>query len=262
MARALGRLLRDRGVDVVGIASRDPNRAGEAARFIGTETVSYPELVRRAERIIIAVADDAVHCVAQLLGQSGMDRGTVLYTCGSLGTLTIEGVSCGMLHPLQTIASVEQGVGSLPGSTFAISGDAEATAWAGEMVRVLDGRALRIRPGSAAIYHAAAVMASNYVTAMMASAVELMDAAGVGEEEALTALAPLLRTSVENTLTLGPRPALTGPIQRGDAATVARHLAALREASEETQALYRAAGRQALRVAAHPNAEIERLLNG
>lgn len=267
VAQALGRALHERGVTVAWIASRNRRHAEAAARFLGSEAVSYDQLGQRAERILIAVSDTALTCVARILGDSGMKRGVALHTCGSrgaeaLGHLARQGVSCGTLHPLQTIASPEQGVASLPGSTFAISGDTGAVAWAVDIVRLLDGHALRIRSDRAAIYHAAAVMASNYVTALIGSAVELMSSAGVGEEEALEALGPVIRTSAENALTLGPRLALTGPIHRGDSATVKRHIEALREASEETQALYRAAGRQALRLTEHPNLEIEELLNG
>ena len=267
VAQALGRALHERGVTVAWIASRDRRHAEAAARFIGSEAISYEQLGQRAERILIAVSDNALTCVARILADSGMKRGEALHSCGSRGAdalaaLARQGVSCGTLHPLQTIASPEQGVASLPGSTFAISGDAEAVAWAGDIVRLLEGHALRIRPDRAAIYHAAAVMASNYGTALIGAAVELMGASGIGEKEALMALGPLVRTSAENALTLGPRLALSGPIQRGDSATVRRHLEALRGASEETQALYRAAGRQALRLTEHPSLEIEELLNG
>jgi predicted short-subunit dehydrogenase-like oxidoreductase (DUF2520 family) len=92
-------------------------------------------------------------------------------------------------------------------------------------------------------------MASNYVTALLAAAGELMEAAGVARGDALGALGPLVRASVENALRLGPAAALTGPIQRGDLATVAAHLAALPAARPSIQMLYRAAGLAALEIA-------------
>ncbi len=85
-------------------------------------------------------------------------------------------------------------------------------------------------------------MASNYLVAMIDAAVILFKAAGVPAEQALPALAPLIRASVANTLAAGPVQALTGPIERGDEQTVAGHLRALRGAPETVRSLYTSAG--------------------
>ena len=74
-----------------------------------------------------------------------------------------------------------------------------------------------------------------------------MTPAGIGREAALDALGPILRTTTENVLTLGPEGALTGPIRRGDAGTIRRHLDAVESASAETRALYVAAGLRTVR---------------
>jgi len=95
------------------------------------------------------------------------------------------------------------------------------------IVALLGGSALHVAPGAMPLYHAAAVMASNYVTGLIDAAAILMKAAGIGERTALGALAPLIRAGVENTLALGPEQALTGPIERGDLETVRLHLRSL-----------------------------------
>src|SRR6185295_1214326 len=82
------------------------------------------------------------------------------------------------------------------------------------------------------------------------ASLELMKAAGIARDAALKALAPLIRATTENILRCGPEAALTGPIRRGDAATLGRHLAALEAASPETRDLYMMAGRRTLPVAA------------
>src|ERR1039457_1913216 len=84
------------------------------------------------------------------------------------------GRACGTLHPLQTVANPEEGVRVLPGVAFAIDGAREATAWAERLVGLLDGLTLHVPAASRPLYHAAAVMASNYVTALMSTAVMLM----------------------------------------------------------------------------------------
>jgi predicted short-subunit dehydrogenase-like oxidoreductase (DUF2520 family) len=153
------------------------------------------------------------------------------------------------LHPLQTIASPEQGVESLRGVAFAVSGDKPALAWAERIVSALEGEALRIAERRRPHYHAAAVMASNYLVGVLDAAVVLMEAAGIDEPTARRALAPLARTSASNVLEKGSLDALTGPLRRGDRGTIVTHLAALAQSPASVQGLYRAAGRHLLTMA-------------
>jgi len=275
VAQALGRLLAERGEPVVAIAGRHLPRTRGAAKFVGSgaKPVALAELPSRATHILIAVADGAIEEVARVLANSGMARGVVLHTCGTVGTevlapLASAGVSCGSLHPLQTVATPEGGVVALPGSAFAIDGDGPALEWAAAIALLLGGEPLRIPAAQRPLYHAAAVMASNYVIALMDAAAMLMNASGTSEKASLRAIGPLVRTSVENALNLGPVLALTGPIQRGDAETVASHLNALAGAPASVCGLYRSAGLHALDVAARRGLardradSIRRLLEG
>lgn len=255
VGQAIGRALYDRGEPVACVASRTFTHAKAAAGFIGSrvEAVTYAELAVRASRLLISVPDEALEEVA---GMIHVDSGVALHTCGARGpdaldALRRRGVSCGTLHPLQTFAEAAADAGVLQGVAFAVSGedDDKAVNWAEQIAGLVDGTVLRIEAGLRPLYHAAAVIASNYVVALLAAAGTLMEAAGVEKRAALNALAPLVRTSVENALTLGPVQAITGPIQRGDVTTVAAHLDALRSSSAPLQALYRAGGLQALEIA-------------
>lgn len=255
MAQALGRLLRDRREPVAAIASRHAAHARAAAEFIGgIEPVAYRDLPRRATALLIAVPDDALPPLAELLADAGMRHGEAVHTCGTRGPealapLAARGVSCAAMHPLQTVATPQQGLANLPGAAFLITGEGPARAWAERMVRLLEGRPLSIPDAARPLYHAAAVAASNYVTALLDASVDLLEAAGIERREALAALGPLVRASVENTLTLGPAAALTGPVERGDAATVALHWRAMAGLPPTVRELYRAAGRHALAIA-------------
>ncbi len=198
--------------------------------------------------------DDAIRDVSRVLAATGMHCGIALHSSGAhgpeaLAPLAEVGVACGTLHPLQTVANPEEGVRMLPGVAFAIDGAHEAVAWAKRLAVLLDGLALHVPAASRPLYHAAAVMASNYVTALMSAAVMLMKEAGVDESAARWALEPLARTSVDNALHFGPASALTGPIARGDADTVRGHLAALEKTSPVVESLYRAAGLATLEIA-------------
>jgi predicted short-subunit dehydrogenase-like oxidoreductase (DUF2520 family) len=256
VAQALGRLLAEHGEPVFAVAGRNPERARAAAQFIGprVKPAAFDAIPKRAARILIAVSDSAITEVASRLASGGIARGVALHTCGALGAealapLAAAGVSCGALHPLQTYATPEQGLSALPGCLFAVDGDAPARAWAERIARLLGGETLPIPPQHRPLYHAAAVMASNYVVAQIDAAAMLMDAAGIGPEKALRALAPLVEASVANALRLGPVDALTGPVQRGEVSTLMGHAQALDRAPKTVRGLYRAAGLHALDMA-------------
>ncbi len=257
IGQALGRLLQDRGEPVSAVAGRDIHRTTAAAAFIGAQPVSYSELPLRCARILIAVPDDALDSVVRILAES-MQGGVALHTCGTRGPealapLEARSVACVAMHPLQTVTTPEQGLIALPGAALAITGSGPAVEWALQIVALLHGEALQISPRQRPLYHAAAVMASNYLMVLIDAAVILMREAGIDREQALRALAPLLRASVDNALTVGPVQGLTGPVERGDTGTVAKHLHALANASESVpesvNELYRAAGLHAIDMA-------------
>lgn len=239
------------------------NDAASAAAFIGTraQAVSLSELAAHCTHIILAVSDPAVSNVAaDLVGSRAQ---VVLHTCGSLGPaalapLTQSGVSCATFHPLQTFASREQGVQCLAGSAFGICGKGAAYEWAKQLCTELDGTPITILEEQLPLYHAAAVIAGNYTIGLIDVAVKLMERAGVEHDLALRAIAPLVRTSAENALTMGPEAALTGPIERGDFPTIERHLEALRTGPRGADAVYVAVGRQLVAIARQRGLPLEK----
>ena len=253
------------GEPVVAIAGRTRDRAERAAQFISStewpdgtrkslRVIDCSEVPRIASRVLIAVADEAIGPVAEVLAAAGLRSGVALHTCGSRGpsallALSAAGVACGVLHPLQTIMTAEQGVTSLTDITFGVSGDGEAISWAQQIVTALRSRSLRIDTDRLGYYHAGAVMASNALMAALDAAIVLFERAGVERAEALGAIAPLARTSVNNALARGSRAALTGPIARGDAVTVGAHMRALRAVDPTVGRLYEAATGQLLQLA-------------
>jgi predicted short-subunit dehydrogenase-like oxidoreductase (DUF2520 family) len=215
---------------------------------------SFRDLPRQSRRIIIAVADDAISDVGSELLAGGLEGGIVLHVSAAAGpealaVLRAAGNSVGVLHPLQTVPSAERGIQTLRGATFAFAGDAEARLWALDLIRGLDGKPLAVDPSLWAYYHAAAVMACNYHVTLVDAALELAGLAGIAREAALDALAPIIRATTENILTSGPEQALTGPIRRGDAGTILRHVAALKDTLPETRELYNAAGLRTIALA-------------
>jgi predicted short-subunit dehydrogenase-like oxidoreductase (DUF2520 family) len=273
VAQAMGRLLAEQGEPVLAVAGRDPARAAAAAAFIGygARAAALNAPPKRATRVLVAVSDNAIGEVARTLAEAGVKRGAALHTCGAMGRealapLAAAGVACGAIHPLQTVASPEQGLSALAGCVFAVDGDPPALAWAESIARALGGSSLRIPPEARPLYHAAAVMAANYVVALVDAAAMLMKAAGVEQCVALRALSPLVEASATNALRLGPVEALTGPIRRGDLTTLRGHVRALEGAPETVRDLYCSAGLHALDIAVRGGLEpgrarrIEKLL--
>jgi predicted short-subunit dehydrogenase-like oxidoreductase (DUF2520 family) len=250
VAQALGRLLCDGGEPVVAVVSRTRSRAVAAASFIGAwvKPATFEEAVPIADRVLIATSDEAIPAAAESLARADVRPGIALHTCAGcrpdvLAPLAQKGVACGVLHPLQTVPTREQGLRLLPGSSFGLAGDAKAVEWGRELVTRLGGKVLPIESDRLATYHAAAVMASNALIASTEAALQLMQRAGIARETALAAIGPLSRAALDNALTLGPAAALTGPISRGDASTVRSHMQALATAPPPVRELYRATGR-------------------
>lgn len=272
LGQALGRLLFSLGQPVVAIAGRDSpasfSSTQAAARFIGSgvQAVATRELPGLTSHILVAVPDHALGAVAAELASAPEPITAALHTSGSRGPealapLQQRETSCGTLHPLQTISNPEQGAADLRGSYFGITAEGQALDWAREICASAGAHALMIAAESRPLYHAAAVMASNYMVAMIDAAVTLFAQTGGSEEEARTALAPLIRAAVANSLASSPAEALTGPIERGDAQTIAAHLRALGAAEGVPQSvrdLYCSAGLHTVALARRKSPEIDR----
>jgi predicted short-subunit dehydrogenase-like oxidoreductase (DUF2520 family) len=176
------------------------------------------------------------------------------HSLGLLDAANSSGADRAVLHPLQSLASKEQGIRTLPGSYFRIEADEPAQAVAREIVKALGGIEL-VMPKwssdkeSAALYHAGAVAVSNYFVALVDYGLKFYEALGADKQEALKAVLPLIKGTLHNIETLGIPDALTGPIMRGDTETVQDHLAAMRKRTPELVSLYKELAKQTVSVA-------------
>jgi predicted short-subunit dehydrogenase-like oxidoreductase (DUF2520 family) len=249
-----------RGWTPVAVAGRTPDAPSTvaAAARLGCAAVTVAEAGADADLVLVATPDAAIADAARALAPGVRAGALVVHLSGAcpvdeLGKLLEErpDVVTGALHPLQSMPSVDEGIGRLPGSWCAIDGPPEVE----RLALTLGLRPFRIAPADRARYHAAATVASNHVVALLGQAQRLAAGAGVPPE----ALLPLVRASVDNVAALGASAALTGPVARGDADTVARHLDAL-PASE--RAAYRAGALEALRLSGRDDAALLALLHG
>lgn len=204
--------------------------------------------------VLLTVPDSAILEVAISLAELGpAPAGCVALHCSGalsadvLSPLHAKGYAVGSIHPLQSIAHGILGADRLEGSAFAVSGERDAVSVARRLARAVGGWSFSVPVSKRPLYHAAAVMASNFTLVLLASSARLLVEAGAPPDEALRALLPLVRGTLDNLDELGPLGALTGPIARGDAETVRMHLNAI---PGEERGVYLAMGRETLRLTA------------
>lgn len=260
VATALAGGLRLAGVPVLGLWGRRPAAARAAAATAGVAAFSPapPDLLLEAEVLVLAVRDDAVAEVAGRLVGTGLvgERHVLLHCSGSHAAAEVFKASglagkvggVGTLHPLRAIADPRAAMRTWKGTVFGVEGDERGRAAATRIAQSLGGTALAIDGAAMAKYHAAAAIASNYVVAVLDAAVGLLRDAGIEEQAALSALVPLAAGAIGNVGNHGLAAGLTGPIRRGDAGTVARHLEALTTDPALTE-LYKVLGRRVLGLA-------------
>lgn len=258
LGTSLGILLRRAGHEIVAVSSRTLKSARAAVAAIGGgAVVSDPGTAALgADVVLLTVPDRAIPVAAiQVASGGALRRGAVVaHASGALPAGVLAGVHAaggtqGCMHPLQSFADVETAVTTLPGSFVFLEGDPDAVDTLRSLAIALDARPVPIASASKALYHAAAVAASNYVVTLADFATDLMTKAGVPPDVALPALLPLLQGTVRNLATVGLPDALTGPIARGDVGTVRGHLQALRRAPGDLVRLYAALGRKTVEVA-------------
>ncbi len=244
--RTLGRLARLAGWRIGAVTCRTMAHAREAAAFIGAGRPSTrPE---GAALTLIAVPDGEIAGVARALRMP--EGGVAAHTCASFGAEALRPLKpAGALHPLRSFADPALAAASFAGTACAVDGDAAATKRLAAFASAIGGTVLRVKPGRKALYHAGAVFASNYVVAAMDAALRLFEEAGVKRAASLPALAALAEGTLANVRAKGIAGALTGPVERGDAATVRRHAEAIRERAPGLSGLYALLGQRAVEIA-------------
>jgi predicted short-subunit dehydrogenase-like oxidoreductase (DUF2520 family) len=202
---ALAGALREAGVEVEGPVGRGGRPAG-------------------CDAILLCVPDTEIGPAAEVVTAAAPLVG---HTSGAtpLSALAHAGVEAFGLHPLQTVAHA--GV-RFEGAGAAVAGSTpEALAFATALAERLGMTPFEIDDDGRAAYHAAASVASNFLVTLEDAAETIAGGAGLEREQARALLAPLLRQTLENVAQLGPEAALTGPVARGDEATVAAQRAAI-----------------------------------
>lgn len=209
---------------------------GEVAALAGTVFLTVPDaaIAETCAAIPWSPRHIAVHC-------SGASSLAVL------ASATTNGATASCLHPLQTFPARAPQPERFAGISCGIEGAEPAGSLLEQMAKDLGAVPFRLEGVDRARYHAAAVMASNFVVALAEAGGRLWELAGLDPASSREALAPLMLAAAKNVSTMDLAKALTGPVARGDIETVERHLAAIK-ADPALSELYRLLSSELLRL--------------
>ena len=221
------------GHRIAAVSGREATTLRAAHHLPGVPVLGAAEAARLGELVVIGVPDDLIETIAgTLVDAEAVAPGRwIAHLSGAtpLSALDVArdaGAHRLGIHPLQTFPDVGAAIERIPGCTVAVGADDDEGFFVAErLAEDLGGRPFRLPDEHRAMYHAAAVFASNYLVAATGVAEQLLAAAGVPDP--LEAIAPLQHATVANLARTGPAEALTGPAVRGDAGTIARNLEAL-----------------------------------
>lgn len=251
VGQTVAKRLRKLGWQIGAVVTRSPGTARAAVRAIGAGTPHSALTLEAfdADVILLAVPDDVLENVAQKLAKIGAaltkksPAKIILHTSGALdhrvlAPLARRGAATGSMHPMQTFSG--RNAPRLQGVIFSIEGAPAARATAQKIARSLGATPVIIQSHYKPAYHASGTVVAGHALALVESATQMLLKIGFTRRSASQALLPLIRQMLDNYESLGPHAAWTGPLSRGDYATISKHAKALRRFPREFQDAYRA----------------------
>ena len=258
---SLGRYFIHNGFLISGYYSRSYESACLAAEL--TETKPYEnlmELVSDCDVIFVTVNDGAIVDVGRQLAAYNLKDKILCHCSGAMSSAVfedLEGVGgIGSLHPLMAISSKEQALGQ---AFFTIEGNDIGIKVLRDILTKCKNPYQTIDSGNKTKYHLAAATASNLVVGLLDMSVNLLTECGFTEEAAREALSPLVIGNVKGVMEMGADKALTGPVSRGDAGTVKKHLD---ELEGEDRDIYRLLSKRLMKLSVYSESDIENEMKG
>lgn len=240
-------------------SSKSRSAAQRALDLVGIGKVYEDpvDAVKSAELVFITTPDSLIEQICRKISAKGgfCESHVVYHMSGALSSdILVSAKSCGAstgsIHPLQAFTSYEKGHKSqFKGANISLEGDNTAIELGQKIIKSLQGNEIIIPTHLKTAYHAAAVVASNYLVTLEHFALELLKQAGLSEENGFRLIEPLILGTLDNIKTMGTVKALTGPIARGDVAIVSRHLEDIDKKLPHFLDLYKILGKCTLDIA-------------
>lgn len=257
LGTTLGIALSSQGYPIAALSDSSLESCRESRRLIGQGEVltDNRKAASLGQLVFLTVADDSIRQAAAELGSASQDWANkcVFHCSGLLSSLVLDplkekGALTASLHPMQAFADKNNDPTIFQGIYFGLEGSPPALKQAQEIVQVLGGKSLIIKPEEKPLYHTACSMASNFLVVLLDTAVGLLKTLVDNEKHAAEMLFPLIQGTLQNVKDLDTTRALTGPVKRGDRTTLKKHLDAL-NAFPEQRKMYRDLAAAALKIA-------------
>lgn len=265
---SLGRFFADKGIHVTGYFSRHIESAREAAAFTKAKAfMSLEDLVEASDAIFLTVPDGEICSTYMQIAAVGIHGKQICHCSGALCSMEAfpdiadSGAKGYSIHPLFPVSDKLTSFRKLQDAFFCIEGTDDEGVLRWKQLLENMGLAVRVIESESKVkYHAACVMASNLVCGLFDESIMLLSECGFDEKLAVSAISALAKTNLEAILSKGPVLALTGPVERNDAATVKKHIECLDEAQKE---FYKASTRRLIETAKkkHPGRDYSELMH-
>ncbi|MEA3415884.1 MAG: Rossmann-like and DUF2520 domain-containing protein [Thermodesulfobacteriota bacterium] len=248
---ALGKFLTKAGYNIAGLASKSLSSAKRAADIIKTNNISdVPwEITEKANIVFLTTPDNAIAdtCDNISIHHGFRKNAVVLHCSGTLpSTILSSAKKCnafiGSMHPLQSFASIVPADNPFKDIIISVEGEKDAVNKARKIATDLGAECLTIKAEAKTLYHASAVVASNYLVTVLDLSFRLIKAAGITDKDAFKALNPLIQGTLSNIEKAGMVNGLTGPIVRGDVETLKKHIEEIGSITPDLLNLYKTLG--------------------
>lgn len=231
---AIGLALARKGYTIAAAWSKSRAGRQRAQRLLDVPVLpAAADAAAAGNLVFVAVPDDAIEEMSAEIAPGTRSGQIVAHTSGgtsvdALATVRASGARTASVHPLQSFPDAERGAEALEGASVAVTADPRDKAALFRVARAWGGRPFTLADQDKTLYHAAAVFASNAVVTSVWSALRILERIGV--QNAPRLIAPLVEAAAANAVEIGPDKAITGPVVRGDAETLKKHVEALSQA--------------------------------
>lgn len=243
LGKVLAVVLSENDYPVVAVSSRSLSSSQDLAHLVVEARVCAgpDEVSRFSDVVFVTTPDDLIKQVVSSIDWKTSH--TVIHCSGALSVDVLSpasglGARVGAFHPMQAFASVENGIKSIPGTTFGIEGDEVIRKYLAETARNIGGHPIFLRAEDKVLYHLSGVMLGGILSGVGATAAQLWEHLGMERSDGLRALMPIMRQVSINLSSQGIPEGIAGPYARGDIGTIRKHLQVLAARAPDVLPLY------------------------